>query len=250
MRGTPIKDGRQIDGAGIIPAYAGNTGYHPARHRQTRDHPRVCGEHRLSSSTPSSNQGSSPRMRGTQTNWLHGRMLRGIIPAYAGNTCAGAAVRRCCGDHPRVCGEHWARVPVGETCEGSSPRMRGTRTICLSAGGSIGIIPAYAGNTAVSVASWVSVGDHPRVCGEHSVETLKKSASAGSSPRMRGTRRDMDPVQPAAGIIPAYAGNTPRCTSGAPARWDHPRVCGEHSSDGLSSSGMSGSSPRMRGTPC
>ena len=94
-------------------------------------------------------------------------MPYGIIPAYAGNTgwlFDGLSVRR---DHPRVCGEH-----VYYDCEwfvgsGSSPRMRGTPTVCSDGLRGMGIIPAYAGNTSIKVVTQTVTGDHPRVCGEH-----------------------------------------------------------------------------------
>ena len=45
MRGTlPTAGGVEIV-VGIIPAYAGNTGWRMARGAAPRDHPRVCGEH-------------------------------------------------------------------------------------------------------------------------------------------------------------------------------------------------------------
>ena len=50
------------------------------------------------------------------------------------------------------------------------------------------------------------------------------------------------------GVIPACAGNTCRSPSNSPCRWDHPRVCGEHSLiERMGLSGL-GSSPRVRGT--
>ena len=51
------------------------------------------------------------------------------------------------------------------------------------------------------------------------------------------------------GIIPAYAGNTKVSTTAYCRVWDHPRVCGEHDSEGYQRSRRQGSSPRMRGTP-
>ena len=66
---------------------------------------------------------------------------------------------------------------------------------------------------------------------------------------MRGTRVVKVWILRAAGIIPAYAGNTSpvlrRCF------WprDHPRVCGEHLPITLPKHVRQGSSPRMRGTP-
>ena len=55
----------------------------------------------------------------------------------------------------------------------------------------------------------------------------------------RGTAR--------AGIIPAYAGSTCRSRRRRPARWDHPRIRGEHYLRRGSSSRTSGSSPHTRG---
>ena len=132
---------------------------------------------------------------------------------------------------------------------GSSPRMRGTQSRCRPCMRRTGIIPAYAGNTRPALARRSIARDHPRVCGEHSSRMLEKLASVGSSPRMRGT-----PVVPPAyptftGIIPAYAGNTPRPDPWTGFPGDHPRVCGEHRSLSDLSDLEGGSSPRMRGTP-
>ena len=91
-----------------------------------------------------------------------------------------------------------------------------------------GIIPAYAGNTRVSVLRFLDVRDHPRVCGEHAILLVATCAVAGSSPRMRGTPFFHAPSFLSSGIIPAYAGNTwfARISDGD--GQDHPRVCGEH----------------------
>ena len=91
--------------------------------------------------------------------------------------------------------------------------------------------------------------DHPRVCGEHSRRGSAGLSFGGSSPRMRGTRQLVGWRTPESGIIPAYAGNTRAQPASLPANWDHPRVCGEHSTSSKPPDVMSGSSPRMRGTP-
>ena len=65
---------------------------------------------------------------------------------------------------------------------------------------------------------------------------------------MRGTRQLVGWRTPESGIIPAYAGNTRAQPASLPANWDHPRVCGEHSTSSKPPDVMSGSSPRMRGT--
>ena len=68
VRGTLLQhEGLKIL-AGIIPACAGNTGKHSPLVRFLRDHPRVCGEHPLDIIQELFALGSSPRVRGTQTN--------------------------------------------------------------------------------------------------------------------------------------------------------------------------------------
>ena len=86
MRGTRLALAVQIDGLGIIPAYAGNTLKDTERYTVERDHPRVCGEHALIHHVEREGQGSSPRMRGTRIRARNRRQRMGIIPAYAGNT--------------------------------------------------------------------------------------------------------------------------------------------------------------------
>ena len=92
--------------------------------------------------------------------------------------------------------------------------MRGTPAVYRKPHILAGIIPAYAGNTTVRVISAQDGRDHPRVCGEHHDLRMVPETVTGSSPRMRGTlarslrRRGIH--HQAAGIIPAYAGNTLR----------------------------------------
>ena len=133
--------------------------------------------------------------------------------------------------------------------KGSSPRMRGTPSAVLSDGLSRGIIPAYAGNTGRRPRCAPPGRDHPRVCGEHSRYQTKKTAMAGSSPRMRGTPHVNRQIRRHVGIIPAYAGNTGEHQKRCYFRWDHPRVCGEHWVNVTNLLSWEGSSPRMRGTP-
>ena len=147
-------------------------------------------------------------MRGTRT--AHGRWLSGlgIIPAYAGNTLARNTMRPIRRDHPRVCGEHGNRRPREVSVWGSSPRMRGTPFDGSGGNGRPGIIPAYAGNTYRSAGSLPYPWDHPRVCGEHLIDTEDTRNAQGSSPRMWGTRDEGHDIKLRVGIIPAYAGNT------------------------------------------
>ena len=188
MRGTHAGLVDFLDLLGIIPAYAGNTTIFCHTISSHRDHPRVCGEHSLPAFQPREMTGSSPRMRGTLN--MNGRCApcAGIIPAYAGNTCASPRRIWRARDHPRVCGEHLGRLSFLLASRGSSPRMRGTHLCGAPPTASLGIIPAYAGNTPQSLRDSCRLRDHPRVCGEHTLFSCVFARSLGSSPRMRGTR--------------------------------------------------------------
>ena len=228
MRGTPAITPPSVRLTGIIPAYAGNTNSVSHTIGTSGDHPRVCGEHHGAESDSEGLEGSSPRMRGTPAPRTGISRPTGIIPAYAGNTCACSRPRSRRRDHPRVCGEH-----LGISCRQDRRP---------------GIIPAYAGNTSeCPYHRWYS-WDHPRVCGEHRRRKSYQCSGGGSSPRMRGTLEiGFAPVFPR-GIIPAYAGNTYWKLHELYVRRDHPRVCGEHGDNDGESIEDLGSSPRMRGT--
>ena len=86
MRGTLRLPAVAVFGHGIIPAYAGNTGFAAIGKTVGRDHPRVCGEHSNVLTPCRVTTGSSPRMRGTPGILRLGASPFGIIPAYAGNT--------------------------------------------------------------------------------------------------------------------------------------------------------------------
>ena len=152
----------------------------------------------------------------------------GIIPAYAGSTGSMSGFEGPDEDHPRVCGEHGKPLPGRLKAAGSSPRMRGARTIRRMHTKTIRIIPAYAGSTEYHRFSSRLRWDHPRVCGEHRGKPEGDIHQPGSSPRMRGAHSDTPDFVPASGIIPAYAGSTgPGQRDGCSLK-DHPRVCGEH----------------------
>ena len=234
---------------GIIPACAGNTCSISVLRLLPRDHPRVCGEHSTHWPTWPLNWGSSPRVRGTQTMYRKTIATAGIIPACAGNTWSFSRPSAVAGDHPRVCGEHDFGNDPQRRQAGSSPRVRGTPHWLPLLSGWSGIIPACAGNTPREIWRKTIDGDHPRVCGEHVRSVRGARFRMGSSPRVRGTPCAADCLRWLLGIIPACAGNTsPRQCLGSFHR-DHPRVCGEHFSTLRPIVSMSGSSPRVRGTP-
>ena len=228
VRGTRSGEAPHESPNGIIPACAGNTRITSAMTSKTRDHPRMCGEHKGATSFDCCALGSSPHVRGTPRLYRRVRCVRGIIPACAGNTYWMPLIWRASRDHPRMCGEH--TVPVLFACvrKGSSPHVRGTRDHCTCAGYPTGIIPACAGNTSNASSRALTSGDHPRMCGEHLACRVLSRVPTGSSPHVRGTPTIQLSNFFGSGIIPACAGNTGMDVIDHDSNTDHPRMCGEH----------------------
>ncbi len=247
-RGTPGEAVRRSPGRWFIPAWAGNT-YQTVRNEALKTvHPRVGGEHTGTPKSVGSGTGSSPRGRGTQqmARAIHRR--RRFIPAWAGNTVDGLARVPPGSVHPRVGGEHAVMSTDRSVFVGSSPRGRGTPASVSWAQDGSWFIPAWAGNTRDTKRRILHQPVHPRVGGEHLVFIEKLTARTGSSPRGRGTHRQIRRRQAGRRFIPAWAGNT-RITGPPPARTPvHPRVGGEHIPLHAGEAKCAGSSPRGRGT--
>ena len=248
VRGTLLTTVIVALAAGIIPACAGNTRQTRPHRSPPRDHPRVCGEHRVHEGRTRQRQGSSPRVRGTPRSSRSPEGHHGIIPACAGNTRRRLRMSPQGGDHPRVCGEHPFYFSGSRNRSGSSPRVRGTRPCGRLRTAPDGIIPACAGNTPARSPPSCPPRDHPRVCGEHLYSLVDIAADLGSSPRVRGTPGQGPSLVQDPGIIPACAGNTSALLRPLAAKRDHPRVCGEHVLPRPRAPIIKGSSPRVRGT--
>ena len=166
MRG---KDGRGYHPerqCGITPAYAGKRHSVFGYGRNTRDHPRVCGEKCEPKHDLFNEQGSPPRMRGKGISVVGMIQLIGITPAYAGKSFTFPMAFADAKDHPRVCGEKSAKLVFPQKTAGSPPRMRGKETAGQHCRRLSGITPAYAGKRPCSCRAMRRYGDHPRVCGE------------------------------------------------------------------------------------
>ena len=131
-----------------------------------------------------------------------------IIPADAGSTMIQNICHARLQDHPRGCGEHAVHRPVLAGHLGSSPRMRGAHSVALCTSPFLRIIPADAGSTDIVIAKATQGKDHPRGCGEHSFLSYWSIIHLGSSPRMRGAHRKLQPDECVPRIIPADAGST------------------------------------------
>ena len=131
---------------------------------------------------------------------------------------------------------------------GSPPRVRGTVKFRNSQFRDARITPACAGNRRYGLADKVLNEDHPRVCGEQSMQDDKKDCGGGSPPRVRGTAEVNTDEERATGITPACAGNSSALMLYEVFLKDHPRVCGEQKHIPCSDSYIRGSPPRVRGT--
>ena len=170
-------------------------------------------------------------------------------PARAGKTRAFSPRVEPSWAHPRVCGENSRKSPVYAPMSGSSPRVRGKRTLPSRAYRSPGLIPACAGKTRSQprARSWPRA--HPRVCGENCDGLRRASRRGGSSPRVRGKPHHSQRVRAFPRLIPACAGKTSKATHPQRQRPAHPRVCGENRVVVEFNIIHRGSSPRVRGKP-
>ena len=105
--------------------------------------------------------------------------------------------------------------------------MRGKRPQPLHDTFRVRIIPARAGQTNSNSMWQREYADHPRACGANS------------------SLRDEEPADTR--IIPARAGQTVLFCPQFVHLPDHPRACGANADIGVSTWGMIGSSPRVRG---
>ena len=227
-RGTPCDMSHQPRHFRFIPAWAGNTSARGRDRAVLPVHPRVGGEHGSPGRGEYRCAGSSPRGRGTPARAPGRRASGRFIPAWAGNTHRGRAVRAAPPVHPRVGGEHITPFGSYDEVVGSSPRGRGTPYRYLSPYVSLRFIPAWAGNTRAGIRRAPVITVHPRVGGEHNSVIPDAEALTGSSPRGRGTQKADRLARHCDRFIPAWAGNTPHGAS-------PPLSC-------------AGSSPRGRGT--
>ena len=147
-----------------------------------------------------------------------------------------------------MCGEQPPFMAVGQSAGGSPPRVRGTAPGRRTTGLPPGITPACAGNRLFNKLGINVKKDHPRVCGEQTMQCLMRHMRDGSPPRVRGTAPGAPAPPFPVGITPACAGNRACTLPGRAIIRDHPRVCGEQLLLPKRRLPRTGSPPRVRGT--
>ncbi len=177
------------------------------------------------------------------------RSYQRFIPTHVGNTRMPKPSLLSHPVHPHACGEHQIPLSPGTKCGGSSPRMWGTQPEHPSYQGLRRFIPTHVGNTVGPGLSCLFLPVHPHACGEHLQYDAGAPEAYGSSPRMWGTRGRRRSEARGSRFIPTHVGNTRPDPGPEPPDPVHPHACGEHSSARFWASAVSGSSPRMWGTP-
>ena len=185
------------------------------------------GEKSFSISSTYCATGSPPRGRGKDFHELHGVLLAGITPAWAGKSLTGSETAAYCRDHPRMGGE---KAPQGQRLNlilGSPPHGRGKGQGAFDCCFLERITPAWAGKRSDTRKPEAMHKDHPRMGGEKPSFLVVFSRRLGSPPHGRGkagcaTRGRLWP-----GITPAWAGKRVPPVYDPSAPGDHPRMGGE-----------------------
>ena len=186
VRGNPVSGRGMPPSLRSIPACAGE----PMMPRPTlcpaRVYPRVCGGTMLSPHSISEVRGLSPRVRGNRPPSAPVCVASGSIPACAGEPSAGLSSAPPATVYPRVCGGTPESMSGGMKTRGLSPRVRGNRWGPGSSGGSVGSIPACAGEPRRGRLRRWRGRVYPRVCGGTATLMMNRWSMLGLSPRVRG----------------------------------------------------------------
>ena len=154
-----------IASIGLIPAYAGRTPRPLRRGRHAGAHPRLRGADSCLQPHYMPPRGSSPLTRGGQILRDVDNLSAGLIPAYAGRTSVEIPVSRLVGAHPRLRGAD-PHPGLYDSCGwGSSPLTRGGHREYRQPHAHHGLIPAYAGRTAITSHWQAAPRAHPRLRG-------------------------------------------------------------------------------------
>ena len=110
VRGPHYRDTIEIEIQGITPACAGTTLRWRWDTRDHWDHPRMCGDHSVSTGSANLSPGITPACAGTTKNILYS-----VKPFR---------------DHPRMCGDHLTFPMLVIPVLGSPPHVRGPQPPC------------------------------------------------------------------------------------------------------------------------
>ncbi len=249
VRGSPSPRFLCVFTARSIPACAGEPGGVMRIDRVEEVDPRVCGGARRAFSRGWVRYGRSPRVRGSPV--LRSRLpcCPRSIPACAGEPISSISSSVSISVDPRVCGGAAKRANCQSPAQGRSPRVRGSLVITSAPCSSSGSIPACAGEPVAYRHDRDRNRVDPRVCGGAAAWQNKQQSNGGRSPRVRGSPIRAELRGKDERSIPACAGEPCLRRGAAGDTTVDPRVCGGAWTRSTRHVGMSGRSPRVRGSP-
>ena len=171
-------------------------------------YPRVGGGNTILPSSPTRNEGLSPRGRGKRVSCRRCNSSEGSIPAWAGETVGSSVSSMRITVYPRVGGGNACLCPLFTCSRGLSPRGRGKHERGEIFGTFEWSIPAWAGETASAVSRRCPAAVYPRVGGGNQNLRSASDCDIGLSPRGRGKQVELQAANRCVRSIPAWAGET------------------------------------------
>ena len=125
--------------------------------------------------------------------------------------------------------------------------MRGKEELAQTRTMSVRITPAHAGKSYSGRSSSGPRRDHPRACGEKSIEATSQEWGLGSPPHLRGKDIAANITALSRRITLAHAGKRRTRLRPSEKAVDHPRTCGEKYAVNAPGGDVKGSPPHLRG---
>ncbi len=199
---------------GLTPACAGSTRPTTSSPPWRRTHPRLRGEHNAPTAVMAVGADSPPPARGARFDAPCSGPGRGLTPACAGSTVALNGTRDDLWTHPRLRGEHPTPSCIVIRPMDSPPPARGAHEGAAVEDARVGLTPACAGSTWVTLRHPAGTWTHPRLRGEHRIATNRARIIEDSPPPARGARQLDGVLACRDGLTPACAGSTWATTCG------------------------------------
>ena len=208
MRGKVIHSLCDRPQRGITPAYAGKSKRRALPALSPGNHPRMCGEKRVSCGVCHVFPGSPPHVRGKERHGSGYKWKSRITPACAGKSPIAGFLLIMQRDHPRMCGEKASALAAFAAVSGSPPHVRGKGHRPPMLHPATGITPACAGKSTWQLPTTTTQRDHPRMCGEKCSRCCVWRNTIGSPPHVRGKAVGGLFGDSSGGITPACAGKS------------------------------------------
>ena len=247
IRGIPYSSSGLLGRVRLIPVHTGNTLRVTATGSAVAAHPRAYGEYAAPSFSRRSPGGSSPCIRGIQSERTFSAICVRLIPVHTGNTFSSSLRMRKATAHPRAYGEYRTASIRHKLPCGSSPCIRGIRAVRRRWRGRSRLIPVHTGNTFFLQVPFTLHPAHPRAYGEYTTGITGIDCHAGSSPCIRGIPAMNQAAEGAVRLIPVHTGNTGIPVQSPKPPTAHPRAYGEYPTRKHTSATLRGSSPCIRG---